>query len=96
MQIVLNLVDRFLRENGSKFLARRGSAYPDLSLFQIVEGLRYAFPNAMAELERRHRGRRAHHARIAARPRVRGYLIHRSVPDSAKNGIFRHYTELDG
>jgi glutathione S-transferase len=57
--------------NGSKFLARRGSTYPDLSLFQVAEGLRYAFPNAMVEFERRHRGRRAHYTRIAVWPRVR-------------------------
>jgi hypothetical protein len=48
--------DGFLRENGSKFLVCRSYTYPDRSLFQIVESLRYAFPKAMVRLKRRHRG----------------------------------------
>jgi glutathione S-transferase len=85
-----------LRENGSKFLGGRGPTYPDPSRFQTVGGLGYAFPKAMARLERRHRGLTVDHGRIAARPRIRAYLNSPRRLALSKNGIFRHYPELDG
>ena len=96
MQIVLNLVDRFLRENGSKFLARRGSAYPDLSLFQIVEGLRYAFPKHMKRFEKKVPGLIALHVRVANRPRIKAYLASKRRIPFSQWGIYRYFKELDG
>ena len=49
-------------------------AYPDLSLFQIASGLRYAFPRAMARLEKRVPDVIALHAGVAERPRISAYL----------------------
>jgi glutathione S-transferase len=70
-------------------------SYPDLSLFQIVAGLRYAFPRAMAALEPRHKLVVAVHDRIAARPRIAAYLASdRRIPFN-QHGVFRHYPELD-
>jgi glutathione S-transferase len=70
--------------------------YVDLSLFQMVEGLRYAFPRAMKRLERRHPNLIALHDRVARRPRLRAYLeSERRLPFNPQ-GIFRHYPELDG
>ncbi|MFZ0695027.1 MAG: glutathione S-transferase [Alphaproteobacteria bacterium] len=70
--------------------------YPDLSLFQIVAGLRYAFPRAMARIEKKHPRIAALHAKVAARPRIAAYLASdRRIPFS-EEGIFRHYEELDG
>ncbi len=70
--------------------------YADLSLFQMVAGLRYAFPRAMAKLERRRAWVGALHERIAARPGIRAYLASpRRIPFN-EHGIFRHYPELDG
>ncbi len=70
-------------------------SYPDLSLFQIVAGLRYAFPRGMARLERRYPLVVALHDHIAARPRIAAYLgSDRRIPFN-EEGIFRHYRELD-
>jgi glutathione S-transferase len=69
--------------------------YADLSLFQMIEGLRHAFPNAMKRLERRHRRCVALHDRVAAVPRIAAYLrSERRIPFN-EMGIFRHYPELD-
>lgn len=69
--------------------------YAHLSLFQMIEGLRYAFPNAMRRLERRHPRCVALRDRVAAVPALDAYL--RSPRRLAFNeqGIFRHYPELD-
>ena len=70
-------------------------SYVDLSLFQLVAGLRYAFPNAMARLEPSLPRLVDLHARVAARPNVAAYLASpRRLPFS-ESGIFRHYPELD-
>jgi glutathione S-transferase len=74
-----------------------GSAltYADLSLFQVVEGLRYAFPNAMARLEPGLKRVIAVHDAVAQRPNIAAYLTsERRIPFSTE-GIFRAYPELD-
>jgi len=69
--------------------------YADLSLFQMVAGLRYAFPNAMAKSQRRFPNVIALQERIAKRPRIAAYLASgRRLPFN-QQGIFRHYPELD-
>ena len=69
--------------------------YVDLSLFQIVDGLRYAFPRAMKRCERRCPRLVCLHERVMDRPRIAGYLTsERRLPFSTE-GIFRHYPELD-
>ena len=70
-------------------------AYPDLSLFHMIDGLRYAFPNAMAGMMPAHPKLAALHERVAALPRIAAYLASpRRLPFSDR-GIFRHYPELD-
>ena len=69
--------------------------YADLSLFQVIEGLRYAFPNAMKRLEGEYPALPALRDRVAARPNIAAYLASsRRIPFN-QNGIFRHYPELD-
>lgn len=69
--------------------------YADLSLFQVIEGLRYAFPNAMKRLEGEYPALSALRERVAARPNIAAYLASpRRIPFN-QNGIFRHYPELD-
>jgi glutathione S-transferase len=87
---------KILEGNGSGFLVGRRLTYPDLSLFQIVEGLRYAFPRAMGRLERSQPGLPAHHDRVSARPRIAAYLSSPRRLAFNENGIFRRYSELDG
>lgn len=70
-------------------------SYVHLSLFQMVEGLRYAFPNAMGKLEERHKRLIALHDRVAARPRIAAYLASKRRIPFNQYGIFRHYPELD-
>ena len=76
------------------FAAVKGEVtYVHLSLFQMVEGLRYAFPNAMRRLEPD--GLAALHERVAKRRRLAAYLASpRRIPFN-QEGIFRHYPELD-
>jgi len=84
-----------LGKAGSGHLLGSELTYPDLSLFQIVAGLRYAFPRAMTQLEPKHPRVVALHERVAARPRIAAYLAsERRIPFN-QHGIFRHYPELD-
>jgi len=81
---------------GGPYVTGRRLTYADLSLFQIVEGLRYAFPGAMKRLERKAPRLVALHDKVAARPNVRAYLASdRRIPFN-QEGIFRCYPELDG
>jgi glutathione S-transferase len=80
---------------GDKHLVGARLSYPDLSLFQIVEGLRYAFPRAMSRLERTRKRVIALHDRVAERPRLRAYLASERRLSFNEQGIFRHYPELD-
>ena len=69
--------------------------YADLSLFQVVEGLRYAFPKTLARIDAGYPLLMALHDRVAARPRIAAYLKSpRRIPFN-EEGIFRHYKELD-
>lgn len=72
-----------------------GLSYVDLSLFQIVAGLRYAFPKAMRRLAAAHPLLLALHQRVAAEPRVAKYLASRRRLPFNQDGIFRHYPALD-
>lgn len=69
--------------------------YPDLSLFQIVVGLRYAFPLRMAALEPQYPRVVALHDLVAARPRIAAYLASERRIAFNEHGIFRRYPELD-
>src|SRR6516164_9739838 len=70
-------------------------SYPDLSLFQIVTGLRYAFPRATARLESNYPRVAALHGIVARRPRIAAYLGSNRRIAFNEHGIFRHYPELD-
>jgi glutathione S-transferase len=90
----LGYFEKILEKNGNWLVGSRAST-ADLSLFQMVEGLRYAFPNTMKRLERTHKRVAALHDRVASRPRIRAYLeSDRRIPFN-ESGIFRHYPELD-
>jgi glutathione S-transferase len=91
----LDYFDGVLRRAGGGYLLGKSCSYADLSLFQMVAGLRYAFPAAFGRLERRHARIVAVHDRVAARPRLAAYLASRRRIPFNRQGIFRHYPELD-
>jgi glutathione S-transferase len=83
------------RNRGSKYLVGKRLTCADLSLFQIVAGMRYAFPKAMAKVEKKLPRVVAVHDLVAARPRIAAYLASgRRIPFN-ESGIFRYYKELD-
>ncbi len=87
------MLERNRRRGG--YLVGGRLSYVDLSIFQVIEGLRYAYPRAIARRAARYPRLIAVRDRVAARPRVAAYLASdRRVPFS-NAGIFRHYPELD-
>ena len=91
----------FVKDRIPKFLGYfeqnipAGHTYVHLSLFQLVEGLRYAFPKAMKKAERKVPRLVALRDRIAKRPRLSAYLASDRRIAFNEQGIFRHYPELD-
>jgi glutathione S-transferase len=91
----LGYFETVLQKSGGPNMLGRKFSTMDLSLFQLVEGLRYAFPMAMKRIERRIPHVVAVRHRVAARPRIKAYLASpRRLPFN-EWGIFRHYPELD-
>lgn len=94
----LRYLDRALGSNpagGGRWLVGRDCSYVDLSVFQVIAGLRYAFPNAMRRIERRFTRLVALHDAVAARPRIAAYLASRRRIPFNEDDVFRHYPELD-
>jgi glutathione S-transferase len=92
----LGYFERLLaRQRGQRYLAGAKLTYVDLSMFQIIAGLSYSFPNAMARVVRSYKRLFALHARIQERPQIAAYLAsERRIPFNDQ-GIFRHYAALD-
>jgi glutathione S-transferase len=83
------------RESDGQWLVGANLTYVDLSAFQTIEGLRYAFPQSMARLEPKIPRLVALRARVAARPRIAAYLASERRLPFNQQGIFRRYPELD-
>jgi len=91
----LGWLERVLVRNGGEFMVGKRTSYVDLSAFQVVAGLTYAFPNAMARMRPRISGLLALHGRVEASPRLAAYLASSRRLPFSEEGIFRHYAELD-
>lgn len=94
----LGYFERVLARNarGRGWLVGGRLTYADLSMFQVLEGLAYAFPRTMERILRRHRRLMALRRAVAGRPRIAAYLrSDRRIPFNTE-GIFRHYPELEG
>ena len=91
----LGYFEQILANSGGAYVTGRRLTYVDLSLFQIIAGLRYAFPNRMAAFERSIPGLVALHDRVAARPNISAYLASERRIAFNEDGIFRHYKALD-
>lgn len=81
------------RGNGRHALAAH--SYVDLSLFQIMSGLDYAFPRAMKKMQRKIPHLKALTERVSERPGIAAYLASPRRLAFNEDGIFRHYPELD-
>ena len=94
----LGYFERLLGTNpgGDRHLVGKSLSYVDLSMFQLIEGLGYAFPRTLKGLAAAHPRVMALHRRVSERPRIAGYLASpRRLPFN-QHGIFRYYSELDG
>jgi glutathione S-transferase len=90
----LGYFEQVLERAGGRHALREYS-YIDLSLFQLMAGLDYAFPRAMQRVGCRLPRLRALSARVGERPRIAAYLQSPRRLAFNENGIFRHYPELD-
>jgi len=91
----LRYFERVLDNSGGPYVLGRKLCYVDLSLFQIVEGLRYAFPKRMKRFERQVPRLVALHDRVAKRPRMAAYLASDRRIAFSQWGIYRYFKELD-
>ncbi len=93
----LGYFERVLQQNpgGSEHAVGRDLSYVDLSLFQVIEGLNYAFPMAMKGYADRYSALAALNASVRRRPRISAYLASPRRLAFNEDGIFRHYPEID-
>jgi glutathione S-transferase len=91
----LGYFEQLLKDNGGGYVTGRRLTYIDLSMFQLVEGLRYAFPKRMKAFERKIPGLVDLHDRVAARPNIAAYLSSDRRIAFNEDGIFRRYKALD-
>jgi glutathione S-transferase len=92
----LDYFERVLKMNkGGNYVFGEKICYVDLSLFQMIEGLRYAFPKTMARLEPDHPKLIALHDSVVVRPRIAAYLASPRRLAFNQQGIFRCYPEME-
>lgn len=91
----LGYFEEILRAHGNRYLLGRSMSYVDLSIFQIMSGLSYAFPTTMRRLQPKCPRLISVQERVAARPNIAAYLASERRLPFSEHGIFRHYLELD-
>jgi glutathione S-transferase len=91
----LGYFEKVIEKSGGPFVLGRKATYVDLSLFQLIEGLRYAFPKAMKRIERKVPKVIDVHDRVAKRKGIKAYLASDRRIAFNEDGIFRRYPELD-
>jgi glutathione S-transferase len=91
----LDHFEAVLERNGGRGLVGRKASYVDLSMFQMMEWLHYAFPRAMERHAPRYPLLAALRERVAARPRLAQYLASKRRLPFNEGDLFRRYPELD-
>jgi glutathione S-transferase len=91
----LGWFERVLEAGGGPWLLGDGWTYADLSLFQLIEGLAYAFPKRMATLAADIPRITRIRERVRALPELADYLLSERRLPFNEDGLFRHYPELD-
>ena len=92
----LDYFTQVLLNSRGRYLLGERLTYGDLSLFLLLAGLHYAFPQAMARLAPAYPALQELHDTVAARPNIASYLQSTRRIAFNEEGIFRHYPELDG
>jgi glutathione S-transferase len=87
--------ERVIERNGGNWLIGDAVSYADLSLFQLLEGLAYAFPHGFANVTKSTPLLLALRERVRSLPRISAYLASDRCRGFNEYGIFRHYPELD-
>lgn len=97
IQKYLGWFERIIAGNreGGTHLVGNCVGYADLSLFQVVEGLLYAFPKSTGPVLAACPRVAALRDLVAHRPRIRAYLDSDRRIKFDEEGIFRRYPELD-
>lgn len=91
----LGYFEEILASSGGPWLLGKTFTYADLAAFNVLEGLRYAFPKSFAAQEDAWRRLGELRSAVAARPRIAAYLGSERAMAFNEDGIFRHYPELD-
>lgn len=93
----LGYFERVIERNpdGGTWMAGSRLCYVDLSMAQVVAGLRYAFPAASRKALRACPRLRALHDAVFARPRIKRYVASGRRLAFNNDDLFRHYPELD-
>ena len=91
----LGYFEMVLKKSKGPYILGRNVSYMDLSLFQLIEGLRYSFPKAMKAIERDVPRVVAVHDKVAERAGIKKYLRSPRRLAFNESGIFRRYPELD-
>lgn len=91
----LNYFERVLERSPGRWMAGDSISYADLSLAQVVAGLRYAMPRATKRVLAHCPRVVALHERVFARPRIRRYVESGRRVAFNDDDLFRHYPELD-
>lgn len=91
----LGYLERVQNENSGELMIGDRLGYLDLSVFQLIAGLRYALPRAMEAAEVDCPGLVSIHDRVAGQDKVAAYLASERRIAFNEEGIFRHYPELD-
>lgn len=93
----LDYFERVLRHNpaGGPGMVGERISYVDLSMAQVIAGLRYAFPSASRKVLRACPRLRGLHDEVFARPRIKRYVASGRRLNFNNDDIFRRYPELD-
>jgi glutathione S-transferase len=92
----LGYFETVLTRSGGRWMLGKSLSYVDLSMYQVIAGLDYALPRAMAGLQTKIPRLRALHDAVSARPRIAKYLASEKRLAFSTHDVFRHYPELDG
>ena len=91
----LDYFEKILERGDGDWVNGDPLSYADLSLFQVVEGCRYAFPRWMHKHEQKYPRLIALREGVAALPTIAAYLKSPRRLAFNEDGIFRYYKELD-